>query len=257
MENYGLGYATPLDINYMNRPELDHPDMIAAWPGMGYIAKISADYLRRRLNAKLFAEVTYFNNMLVYNNGVGDLSPIKHRFYAAPAKNLIICVGDAQPSIPEESVRLAERVVDLAVSLGVRRMWTMAAYPSEYSDEPQVYGVYTSEEMRRSLEVQGIKIVQEEGVVNGLNGVVIGVAKFRGIPGACLMGDIKYANVPQHLSSRAVLIKLASILNLELDTTLLEKRARRLDASIRKRLEVFEEETDLLPISDKRPDYIS
>jgi len=231
--------------------------MIAAWPGMGYIAKISADYLRRRLNAKIFAEVTYYHNMLVYNNGLGSLSPIRHRFYAAPGKNLVICVGDAQPSIPEESIKLAKDVVDLAVDLGVRRMWTMAAYPTEYTEEPQVFGVYTSEEMRASLEAHGIKIVKEEGVVNGLNGVVIGVAKDRGIPGACLMGDIKYANVPQHLSSRAVLIKLASILGIELDTTLLEKRARRLDASIRKRLEVFEDETELLPISDKRPDYIS
>jgi proteasome assembly chaperone (PAC2) family protein len=231
--------------------------MIAAWPGMGYIAKISADYLRRRLNAKMFAEVTYYHNMLVYNNGLGSLSPIRHRFYAAPGKNLVICVGDAQPSIPEESIKLAQDVVDLAVDLGVRRIWTMAAYPTEYTEEPQVFGVYTSEEMRASLEAHGIKIVKEEGVVNGLNGVVIGVAKERGIPGACLMGDIKYANVPQHLSSRAVLIKLASILGIELDTTLLEKRARRLDASIRKRLEVFEEETELLPISDKRPDYIS
>jgi proteasome assembly chaperone (PAC2) family protein len=246
-----------LEIRYLSRPELNHPDMIAAWPGMGYIAKISADYLRRRLNAKIFAEVTYYHNMLVYNNGLGSLSPIRHRFYAAPGKNLVICVGDAQPSIPEESIKLAKDVVDLAVDLGVRRMWTMAAYPTEYTEEPQVFGVYTSEEMRASLEAHGIKIVKEEGVVNGLNGVVIGVAKDRGIPGACLMGDIKYANVPQHLSSRAVLIKLASILGIELDTTHLEKRARRLDASIRKRLEVFEEETELLPISDKRPDYIS
>jgi len=246
-----------LDLHYISRPKLDHPDMIAAWPGMGYIAKISADYLRRRLNAKLFAEVTYYHNMLVYNNGMGDLSPIRHRFYAAPEKNLIICVGDAQPSIPEESIRLAEKVVGLAVDLGVRRMWTMAAYPTEYTEEPQVYGVYTSEAIRGQLESIGVKIVQEEGVVNGLNGVVIGLAKARGVPGACLMGDIKYANVPQHLSSRAVLIKLASLLGIELDTTLLEKRARRLDASIRKRLEMLEEENELLPISDKKPDYIS
>ncbi len=85
----------------------------------------------------------------------------------------------------------------------------MAAYPTEYTDEPQVYGVYTDESMKAPLEAIGVKIVQEEGVVNGLNGVVIGIAKSRGIPGVCLMGDIKYANVPQHLSSRAVLIKLA------------------------------------------------
>ncbi len=246
-----------MDIRYISRPKLDKPDMIAAWPGMGYIAKISADYLRRRLNAKLFAEVTYYHNMLVYTNGVGELSPIRHRFYASHEKNLIICVGDAQPSIPEESIRLADKVVDLAADLGVQRMWTMAAYPTESGDEPQVYGVCTSEAMKTQLESLGVKIVQEEGVVNGLNGVVIGFAKTRGIQGACLMGDIKYANVPQHLTSRAVLIKLATALNIELDTSLLERRAKRLDASIRKRLEMIENDEDELPISDKKPDYIS
>jgi proteasome assembly chaperone (PAC2) family protein len=252
-----LGKATPLKVEYLSKPETHQPDMIAAWPGMGYIAKISADYLRRRLNAKLFAEVTYYHNMLVYNNGLGALSPIRHRFYYVPGRDLIICVGDAQPSIPEESIRLAEKVVDLASELKVRRIWTMAAYPTEYDKEPQVFGVYTDESMKALLEGVGVKIIDEEGVVNGLNGVVIGIAKGRGIPGVCLMGDIKYANVPQHLSSRAVLIKLASLLGIELDTTLLEKRARRLDASIRKRLEVFEEESDLPPISEKKPDYIS
>jgi len=246
-----------LDIRYLSKPKLDKPDMIAAWPGMGYIAKISADYLRRRLNAKLFAEVTYYHNMLVYNNGVGELSPIRHKFYTSPEKNLVICVGEAQPSIPEESVRLAEKVVEVASDLGVRRMWTMAAYPTEYTDEPKVYGVCTGEDMKAQLEALGVKLIQEEGVVNGLNGVVIGVAKTKGIQGACLMGDIKYANVPQHLTSRAVLIKLATALNIELDTTLLERRAKRLDASIRKRLELLEEETEELPISDKKPDYIS
>ncbi len=246
-----------MEIKYFSRPEMDHPDMIAAWPGMGYIAKISADYLRRRLSAKLFAEVTYFHNMLVYNNGLGDLSPIRHRFYYAPGRNLIICVGDAQPSIPEESIRLAEKIVDLAAEFGVKRIWTMAAYPTEYEKEPQVFGVYTDDSMKTQLEGVGVKIIGEEGVVNGLNGVIIGIARGRGIPGACLMGDIKYANVPQHLSSRAVLIKLATLLGIELDTTLLEKRARRLDASIKKRLEVFEEEGDMLPITEKKPDYIS
>jgi proteasome assembly chaperone (PAC2) family protein len=246
-----------LDIRYISRPKLDKPEMIAAWPGMGYIAKISADYLRRRLSAKLFAEVTYFHNMLVYNNGLGELSPIKHRFYVSQEKNLIICVGDAQPSIPEESIRLAERVVELAADLGVRRMWTMAAYPTEYTDEPKVYGVCTSDAMKTQLETLGVKLIQEEGVVNGLNGVVLGVAKTRGIEGACLMGDIKYANVPQHLTSRAVLMKLATALNIELDTTLLERRAKRLDASIRKRLELLEDDGEELLVSDKKPDYIS
>ena len=92
-------------MRYIFEPKLDHPDMIAAWPGMGYIAKISADYLRRRLNAKLFAEVIYYHNILVYNNGVGELSPIRHRFYVSVEKNLIAStIGIVVPNVIQNAL---------------------------------------------------------------------------------------------------------------------------------------------------------
>jgi len=137
MQNIAIFNEIQLDVRYLSEPELEGPTMVAAWPGMGYIAKISADYLRRRLNARLFAEVVYYHNVLLYNSGVGELMPIRHRFYASSPHNLIICVGDAQPSIPEESIRLAEIVIGVAEKYGAKRIYTMAAYPSEYENEPK------------------------------------------------------------------------------------------------------------------------
>lgn len=230
--------------------------MIAAWPGMGYLAKISADYLRRRLKAKLFAEIMYFHNVLVYNNGIGELAPIKHKLYASEEHNLIICVGDAQPSIPEESIKLAIKLVEIAKELGVTRMYTLAAYPNDFYEEPQVYAVYTDEKLKPVLEAAGIKIIEKEGAVNGLNGVVIGIAKLKGIEGVCLMGDITYANVPQHLSSKAVLEKLSILMDLNIDTTQLSIRARKIDASIRKRLDIHDDEEAMVH-DNKRLGYIS
>ena len=245
-----------LGVLYLDEPALTNPTMIAAWPGMGFIAKISADYLRRRLQAKQFAEIDYYYNMLIYNDGVGELAPIRHKFYAVPEKNLIIVVGEAQPSTPEESIRLAEEVVSVAKKYGVKRIFTMAAYPSEQNGEPQVYGVFSDPNQRKELEDVGVKVLKAEGVVNGLNGIIIGIAKNNGINGVCLMGDIRYANVPQHLASKAVLTKLSALLNLDIDTSLLEKRARRIDASIRKRLEL-DEDTEAITSGEKKLDYIS
>jgi proteasome assembly chaperone (PAC2) family protein len=247
-----------MDVNFTQRPELKEPSMIAAWPGMGYLAKISADYLRRRLKATLFAEIRYYHNVLVYNNGVAELAPIRHKLYASKEHNLIICVGDAQPSIPEEGVRLAGKIVDIAIDLGVKRLYTMAAYPNDFYETPQVYGIYTDGSLRAELEAAGVKVLEAEGAVNGLNGVLIGVAKMRGIDGICLMGDITYANVPQHLSSKAVLEKLAKLLGLDIDTEQLRIRAERIDASIKKRLDIYEEEEEESPLrEEKKPGYIS
>jgi proteasome assembly chaperone (PAC2) family protein len=120
----------------------------------------------------------------------------------------------------------------------------MAAFPNEYYDQPKVYGVFTNERIRSILENMGVKIIENEGAVNGLNGVMIGVAGLHGIDGVCLMGDITYANVPQHLSSKVVIEVLSKLIGLSIDTTQLDLRAKRIDSSIRKRLDIYENEDE-------------
>ena len=225
-----------MEIHYFKRPQLENPTMVAAWPGMGYLAKTSGDYLRRRLNASLFAEIRCFQNAIIYKDSLAELPYVRHRFYAVPKHDLIICVGDAQPSIPEEAYRLARKIVRLAEGMNVKRIFTLAAYPSDYHDEPHVYGVFSSNGLRQTLLDNKVQLLEGEGAVNGLNGVLIGVAKNSGIDGVCLMAEIKYANIPQHISSKAVLEKLTAMLGIEIDMTHLEHRAKRVEDSIRRQL---------------------
>lgn len=249
-----------MDVAIHSTPQLNEPVMIAAWPGMGYLAKISADYLRRRLKAELFGEITYYHNVLVYGKNGAELAPIKHRLYASEKDNVIICVGEAQPSTPEESMRLAFKIVEIAKDLNVKQIFTMAAYPNDVYDEPQVYAVYSDDSMKATLMDAGVEVLEEDGAVNGLNGVLIGVGKLAGITGVCLMGDITYANVPQHLSSKAVLEKLSEIIGLDIDTEQLRIRAKKIDASIKRRLDIYadeEEEEDPLVAEEKHLAYIS
>lgn len=246
-----------MEIRYLREPRLSEPSMVAAWPGMGYLAKISADYLRRRLKAKLFAEIRYYQNAIVYKDSLARLAPIRHRFYAAPKHDLIICVGEAQPSVPEEAYRLSRGVLRVAERFKVKRIYTMAAYPSDYLEEPQVYGVYTNERLKEVLSEHEIRLLEGEGAINGLNGILIGVAKNRGMEGLCLMGEIRYANVPQHLPSKAVLEKLTAILGIEIDTSHLERRAKRVDASIRRRLSQYREDEETYKKDEKEFRYIS
>jgi len=231
--------------------------MIAAWPGMGYLAKISADYLRRRLEAEKFIEIRYHQNVIVYKDSLVELPSIRHRFFAVPDRDLIICVGDTQPSTSEEAIALAEQIIDIAEKYDVKMIYTMAAYPSDYTDTPKVYGIYTDEKLKELLDAYGVEFLEGEGAVNGLNGILIGVAKNRGIDGVCLMGEIKYANVPQHLSSKAVLDKLSAILELDVDTTQLVKRAEKIDASIRKSLGEYEDYEEHEKKDEKNIRYIS
>lgn len=246
-----------MTIQFISEPKFNEPVLIAAWPGMGYIAKISADFLRRRLKAEKFAEIVYPQNSIIYKDGLAEMPNLSHRFYATPDHNLIICVGDAQPSTPEETLKLADHVLSLAEKYNVKRVYTMAAYPSDYLVEPKVYGIFTDEGMKKELEAHGVDIIEGEGSVNGLNGILVGIAKNRGIDGVCLMGEIRYANVPQHLSAKAVLERLAALLGVEVDTSQLVKRAERIDASIRRSLNDYEQEEERLQKEEKKIRYIS
>jgi uncharacterized protein (TIGR00162 family) len=246
-----------MEIDLISEPQFKEPIMIAAWPGMGYLAKISADYLRRRLEAEKFIEIRYHQNVIVYKDSLVELPSIRHRFFAVPDRDLIICVGDTQPSTSEAAIALAEQIIDIAEKYDVKMIYTMAAYPNDYIDTPKVYGVYTDEKLKELLDAYGVEFLEGEGAVNGLNGILIGVAKNRGIDGVCLMGEIKYANVPQHLSSKAVLDKLSAILELDVDTTQLVKRAEKIDASIRKSLGEYEDFEENEKKDEKNIRYIS
>jgi uncharacterized protein (TIGR00162 family) len=246
-----------MEIDIISEPKLKEPIMIAAWPGMGYLAKISADYLRRRLEAEKFIEIRYNQNAIIYKDSLAELPSIRHRFFAVPDRDLIICVGDSQPTTSEEAVSLAEQIVDIAEKYNVKMIYTMAAYPSDYTDAPKVYGVYTNERLKEKLDAFGVEFLEGEGAVNGLNGIIIGVAKNRGIDGVCLMGEIRYANVPQHLSSKAVLEKLSAILDLDVDTSQLVKRAEKIEASIRQSLGEYDDYEEHEKKDEKNIRYIS
>lgn len=246
-----------MELRFLKNPKFENPFMVAAWPGMGYLAKASIDYLRRQLRAELFAEILQYPNAVIYEDGVAQLPVIRHRFYSSPKGDVILCVGDAQPSTSEEAYSLASQIVDVAQRCNVRRIYTMAAYPDEYYETPRVFAIATDEALIEVLKERGIEIGEGEGEIKGLNGLLIGVAKTRGIEGICLLGQIKYINIPQLRSSKVVLETLTELLDLEIDTTRLEERAKRIEERIRRRLERYQERTIREQRELKKPGYIS
>jgi len=215
--------------------------MVAAWPGMGYLARTTVDYLRRQLRAELFAEFLDYNSGVTYKDGVINLSVARHRFYSTPRNNLIFCIGDAQPGSPDEAYRLASKVVETARKYNVKRIYTIAAYPNEYYESPSVFGVGTNDEVLGLLRKHDIAIAEAEGTISGLNGLLIGVAKDRGIEGVCLLGEIKYVNVPQLRTSRALLGALTTLLAVEIDMTMLERRIQRMEDRIKRKMDRYQE----------------
>lgn len=217
------------------RPKLNSPNMLAAWPGIGNVATIIANYLRSKLGFKELAalEASYFFDpigVLVKDNVVEAPNFPQSRFYywknEGGGSDLILFIGDDQPAA--KGYELANCVLDLGQRFQIKRMYTCAAAMTRihHTEPPRVWGVATSHKVAEDL--RKYNLVQAGNLqIAGLNGLLLGVAKERGIDGVCLLGEVPlYATRVQNpMAALAVMKTLTVMLEVEIDLAELAKMA--------------------------------
>lgn len=213
-------------IRLDSEPKLRNPFMLAAWPGMGGVAIIAARYLTEKWGAKEFGSIApegFFDlsGVLIEDNTVRDLEFPENKFYLSRSRgrrDWIIFIGEAQPLM--NGYRLANLVLDVAQKFGVKRLYTFAAAPTHiyHTKKPRVLAVATMPKLLRGLERYDVTPLKQ-GSISGLNGLLLGAAKQRNIPGICLLGEIPIytTHIANPRSAKAVLQVLAQMSNLEID----------------------------------------
>ncbi|UCC45229.1 MAG: PAC2 family protein, partial [Candidatus Zixiibacteriota bacterium] len=81
----------------------------------------------------------------------------------------------------------------------------------------------------------------EQGFISGLNGLLVGIARKRGLEAICLMGEVPYyvqgLDRPYYPAVQAVLEVLASVMDLTLDLTKVQQSTKRAEQEIDQILE--------------------
>jgi proteasome assembly chaperone (PAC2) family protein len=222
-------------IKITARPKLRSPSLLAAWPGIGNVAIILSNYLRAKLPFKDLGYLvpSYFFDpigVLVKDNVVEAPTFPQSEFYylknEGAASDLILFIGDDQPV--SKGYDLANCILDVAERFEVDRIYTCAAAMTRihHTEPPKVWGVATSRPI--AADLAGYKLENANNLqIAGLNGLLLGVAKERGIDGVCLLGEVPvYASrVPNPMAALAVLKVLASILEIKIDFAELAKMA--------------------------------
>lgn len=210
------------------RPKLNSPNMLASWPGISNVSTIIATYLRSNLAFKELGELEapYFFDpigVLVRDNVIEAPQFPESRFYYWKNKgrgsDLILFIGDDQPMA--KGYELANCVIDVGERFQVKRIYTCAAALTRihHTEQPKVWGVGTNYEVTESL--RRYDLVQRGSLqISGLNGLLLGVAKERGMDGVCLLGEVPmYATrIPNPIAALAVLDALCRILGIKVDT---------------------------------------
>ncbi len=230
-----------MELRLEREPSGSNLKLVAAWPGMGMLAIISADYLRKQLNAEAIGELETLHNSITFKKDFLKVSTFKHRIYQAG--DILICVGETQPLTTPEVYDLAKTLINFAKNHGVVRVCTMAASLSPFIGEPKVFGIVSGPKILEELKSYDLPLVEGEGKITGLNGVLLGVAAEKGLEGLCLLGQIKYVDIPQPKTALNVLKYLTLILDVTIDFKGLEEEAVKIDASIQEALRKFKPPT--------------
>ena len=241
-------------------PDLKNPIMFVGWPGIGNIGILAVKNLKDILRAEEFGEIEsweffYPRKVIIKDGLLESLDFPNNKFFYSQIghKDILFFIGEEQPSEGgrlygrgEKAYRMANFVMDVALQFGCKRVYTSGACVSfcHHQMKPRVCAVVSSEPLiEEAKNFSNTVLMSElegrsggEGVITGLNGLLLAVAKMRGVDGMCLMGEIpdwlSSAGLPYPKAARSVLEVFAEILGVEFDLQFLDPIEREVEGMI-------------------------
>lgn len=261
-------------VKLYKQPNLKNVIMFCGWSGIGNIGINAIDTLRAALNAQEFAEIEpwdFFDpkKVVIEAGLLKTLEFPTSKFYYQKIKNLdlIFFIGQEQPgegrtryAQGQKAYQMANLVLDVAEKFGCQRVYTSGAAVSQihHTTKPRVWAVPNNEKLITELKqyentilMSQIEGRSDQGVITGLNGLMLGVARKRGFDAVCLMGEIPYylqgVPWPYPKASKSVLEVVTRILNIEIDLSYLDELDKTVQQNIEELLESLYQAESLPP----------
>ncbi len=209
------------------KDESRNPVLIEGLPGLGLVGKIATRFLIKQLDAKKFA-VLYSPHFPYYVlvNKRGSVRLLRDDFHfwrnGSGGNDLIILTGDSQAQTIEGQYEVANCILDFAKRLRVRTIVTVGGYRKEVEDPPKVVAAATSDELLKKALQEGATVSPAGNPIVGTAGLLLGLAKFRGIDALCLLGET-WGYLPDPKAAKSVLEVLLRVLKVEVDLRAIDK----------------------------------
>jgi proteasome assembly chaperone (PAC2) family protein len=258
-----------LGIRIFREPKLENPVLIASWPGIGNIGIIAVDTLRGMVGAEEMGEIEpwdffYPKKVLIRNSELQDLEFPVNKFYfkRTERKDLLFFTGEEQPAEGgrayaegTKAYQMAHLVLDVAMDFGCQRVYTSGAAvaPIHHAMRPKVWAVPNSEGLVSEVKSYENTVLMSDiegrggqGSITGLNGLLLGVARKRGLEAVCVMGEIPvYLQgfpFPYPKASKSVLEVLIAALKIKVEMRVIDTLIERSEREIESLYEQFPSE---------------
>ncbi len=241
-------------IKVIKKVKPKKPILVEGLPGIGGVGRITAQYLIDQLKAEKIAELhsPYFLPFTSIQDSVIKL--LKNEFYywknpKSKGEDLIILVGDCQCGdvSTKGHYDIAEKILDFCENLGVKKIFTLGGFGTgeiEETKDIEILGAASDEKLIEKYEKYGVDFhssTERIQYIVGASGLLIGLGKERGMEGVCLMGETTgFPILTDPRSAEKLLKVITKILNLDIDLTKIDEKAKEMEAFLKK-LEVIQE----------------
>ncbi|MEM3955643.1 MAG: PAC2 family protein [Candidatus Bathyarchaeia archaeon] len=178
-------------IRVIFQPSLKESIMVAGFPGIGGVGISAANLLAKSLDAELFAEL-YSPSLPDYTpvDSDGLCSLLKYRFFVSAEYGLIILIGEEQPPLDDIPAyyEICGDILDFVEKFNCTTIFTLDGIPLTYPQRA-IYVAGTSKKLIIDCIEMGARIYAGERIA-GLSGLLLGLAKLRGIEGVCILSTV-------------------------------------------------------------------
>ncbi len=227
--------------------------LIVGLPGMGRVGYISANFFIEKFNGEHVADIysTYFPPQLIVGKaGLSNLFVGK----LFDVGNALVFTAETQPPNPEGQNEVCYTLLDFLSKRGVSAVLAGAAYVvPQVGDSRRVFIAGTDKELLATLMKLGAEPLNE-GVISGINGAIVGWARYYGIPAAVVLGEtwapiVEFDEIDYRAAKRVIEV-IASYLGLSVDTRYMNELADKVEKRI---LKAISQAMKISSTPEKRP----
>lgn len=244
------------EIKFYKEMKFDNATLFTGLPGIGLVGKICVDYMLKQFKAQKVAELTSTSFPPSVHTAHGLIELIKDEIFYFPYKgrDYLFLAGPVQPSLDvrigstAEHYGFAQSIVSELCSRGVTEIVTLAGInigERRMLSEPGVVVASTKKELLSEWKKFGAIEDKPEGLISGAAGLVLGLAKDRGVHGVCLMGQTNARLVyGDHGAAKEVLNLLVKRYKFKLDMKHIDQEAKQIEKAFTQLAKQFEGEEE-------------
>jgi len=228
--------------------KFDNAVLIEGLPGIGNVSRICVDFLIEKFKAVKLCNIysdSFPNSVMVTDDSMIKLFKVEFYHTRADGRDLILLIGDIQPSSDKDSHALTKLILKLSKDLGVSLIITLGgASLGGTPDITKVHGVVTDKSFIKELKSLGVVFDGNDTIklIVGAAGLLLGIGELMGFKGFSLL--VETMSYPQHIGikeSREVLKVLIKYLGLDLSLKDLDEEIKGIEKEIKAEISLSRE----------------